>query len=110
MKEFEGYPFPDVVDYLVRGFKIGFSLGYMESPFAITAENLKSASDNESHVTAAIIKELKRKHIAGTFLKPPTEPFHCSPLGAIPKKDDTWHLILNLSSPRGYSVNGHIKR
>ena len=61
VKELEGYPFPDVVDYLVTGFKKGFSLGYTGSQFAITPKNLKSALDNESHVTAAIIKELERE-------------------------------------------------
>ena len=82
VKELEGYPFPDVVDYLVTGFKKGFSLGYMASRFAITPKNLKSALDNESHVTAAIIKELERKHIAGPFLKPPINPFIASHRGS----------------------------
>ena len=110
VKELEGYPFPDVVDYLVTGFRKGFSLGYTRSRFAITPKNLKSALDNESHVTAAIIKELERKHIAGPFLKPPIEPLHCSPLGAVLKKDDAWCLILDLSSPHGYSVNECISK
>ena len=75
VKELEGYPFPDVVTYLVTGFQKGFSLGYTGSQFAITPKNLKSALDNESHVTAAIIKELERKHIAGPSLKPLLNPF-----------------------------------
>ena len=110
VKECEGYPFPDVVDYLVTGFENDFSLGYTGSWFAITPKNLKSALDNESHVTAAIIKELEGKHIAGLFLKPPIKPLHCSPLGAVPKKDDSWRLIIDLSSPRGYSVNERISK
>ena len=37
-------------------------------------------------------------------------PFHCSPLGAVPKKDGSYRLILDLSSPRGCSVNEGISR
>ena len=38
------------------------------------------------------------------------EPFHCSPLGAVPKKDGTFRIILDLPSPRGCSVNEGISQ
>ena len=44
-------------------------------------------------------------HIAVPFPAPPLENLHCSALGAVPKNDNTWCLILDLSSPRSQSVN-----
>ena len=109
-KELEGYPVPEIPACLVPGFTSGFSSGYTGSRFALESKTLKSALDNETHVTAAIIKELDRKHMAGPFLSPPAEPLHCSPLGAVPKKDRSWHLILDLPSTRDYSVNKYISK
>ena len=109
-KELEGYPVPEIAVFLVAGFTSGFSLACTGSHFALVPKNSKSALDNETHVTAAIIKELDRKHMAGPFLSPPIEPLHCSPLGAVPKKDGSWHLISDLSSPRDYSVNEYISK
>ena len=36
--------------------------------------------------------------------------FHCSPLGAAPKKDGTVRVVLDLSSPKGFSVNDGINK
>ena len=43
-------------------------------------------------------------------MEPPLTPFHCSPLGAVPKKDGTFRIILDLSSPRRQSVNEGISK
>ena len=91
-------------------FRQGFRLGYTGPRFSITPKNLKSASDNKAHVTEAIAKELERRHIAGPLKTPPIHSLHCSPLGAVPKKDMSWHLILDLSSPKGLSVNEWISK
>ena len=39
---------------------------------------------------------------------PPFSCLHCSPLGAVPKKDGTHRIILDLSSPKNCSVNAGI--
>ena len=36
---------------------------------------------------------------------PPLPDIHCSPIGAVAKDDGSVRLILDLSSPRGSSVN-----
>ena len=72
--------------------------------------NLLTARSNPSPVTEAIRKELSRGHTAGPFSQPPMSPFHCSPLGAVPKKDGTFRIILDLSSPRGSSINEGIPK
>ena len=109
-RELEGYPDPEIAAYLVAAITSGFSLGYTGSRFVLAPKKWKFALDNETHVTAAIIKELDRKHTDGPFLSPLIELLHCSPLGAVPKKDGSWRLILDLSSPRDYSVNKYISK
>ena len=69
-----------------------------------------SALDNPEPVTRAIGKELSRGHFSGPFQVPPIFPFHCSPLGAVPKKNGTFCIILDLSSPRGFAVNEGISK
>ena len=59
-------------------------------------------------VSAAILKELLRGHTTGPFHAPPFSLFHCSPLGAVPKNDNTISLILDLSAPVGFSLNDGI--
>ena len=51
-----------------------------------------------------------RGHTSGPFDSPPYPVLHCSPLGAVPKKDNTYRLILDLSSPHGSSINAGISR
>ena len=53
----------------------------------------------------AINKELCRGHTSGPFVQPPLTPFHCSPIGAVVKKDSSCRLIMDLSQPRGYAIN-----
>ena len=44
------------------------------------------------------------------LLPRPHSRLYCSPLGAVPKKDGTFHIILDLSSPSGSSVNDGISQ
>ena len=55
-------------------------------------------------------KELSRGHVAGLFTKAPFENLHCSPLGAVPRKVGSYHLIIDLSSPPGRSINEGISK
>ena len=65
--ELEGYPFPELADYLISGLREGFHLGYTGPRFAITPKNLKSARDNAAQVTEAIVKELSRAILQDHF-------------------------------------------
>ena len=49
-------------------------------------------------------------HIVGPFKEPPFPNLHCSPLGAVPKKDGSYRLIIDLSSPPGKAVNDFISK
>ena len=90
-------------DFLISGFKDGFSLGY-EGPRKIKrlAPNLKFTIGNETILWNKVMKEVREKRYAGPFEKPPFEYFIQSPIGLVPKDNgkDT-RLIFHLSYPRG---------
>ena len=89
---------------------IGADLGYTSPNTSTTRPNNRSALARPSAVTAAIAAEVTRGHTAGPYASPPFSPFRCNPLGARDKPDGTVRLILDLSQPRGLSVNDHISR
>ena len=73
---------------------------------ASQTRNLRSASTHEDKVSDAIDTEVLRGHTSGPFNSPPFPVTHCSPLGAVKKgSSDKVRLILDLSQPRGKSVN-----
>ena len=109
-QELTGYSDMNMVDYLLSGFKLGFRIGYEGLDLPPIPKNLPSARDNPEQVTAVIIKEPERGHTAGPFTHPPFENFWCSPLGAVPKKDETHCLIIDLSSRNGLSINDFISK
>ena len=99
------HPDRNFVNFLNDGFTNGFSIGYRGFITPGQCRNLLSARQNIEAVSAAISKEVDRGHTIGPFPFLPFTNFHCSPLGAVPKKDGTHRIILDLSSPRGSSIN-----
>ena len=93
------------MSYVVNGLQFGFSTGFCGQLPHSASSNLKSSFEFFSDVSKAIHNEVERGHTAGPFAVPPLRDFHCSPLGAVPKKDGSARIILDLSSPRGSSVN-----
>ena len=49
-------------------------------------------------------------HTVGPFLNPPFPDLHCSPVGAVQKKDGSCRIILDLSQPKGRSINEGIDK
>ena len=72
--------------------------------------NLKSALLQPQAVSDDLQKELSRGHTAGPFPEPLLPNLQCSPLGVAPKKDCTWRIIMDLSSPSGSSINDYISK
>ena len=96
------------VNALINGLRYGFHIGFPSPRFSVCAPNRPSALEHREVVSAAIAKEVERGHTFGPFPTPPFPVFACSPLGCVPKKPDSWRLILDLSAPAGFSVNDGI--
>ena len=106
------YPCAATRNFLVSGFRFGFDIGFrgvFHTPNA-RPRNLRTARDNERLVSEAIHKELVRGHTSGPFPYAPFPETHCSPIGSDQKPDGSVRLILDLSSPRGDSVNDGISK
>ena len=101
--------------YLVQGFKYGFSLKY-QGPLLgniRTAPNLKLNVGTKFDVWNKVMTEVKAGRYAGPYKdKPPFDTFVQSPIGLVPKdKGKKTRLIFHLSYPReGDSVNSSIPR
>ena len=104
------HPDRDLVSFILDGFRFGFDIGFRGPVVPTRPRNLLSARSNPAPVVEAISKELRRGHTSGPFQGPPLSSFHCSPLGAVPKKDGSHRIILDLSSPRGCSINEGISK
>ena len=107
--KFKNFTF-HIQEYVIFGFTHGFDIGFVGEISHTRSHNLLSARRNALSVSLGISKEVARGHTFGPFQCPPVEPFHCSPLGVVPKKDGTFRIILDLSSPHGSSVNEGISR
>ena len=106
----ENHPDQRLVNSIITGFEVGFNIGY-KGPLTDTfPSNNKSAFVHKQGVTDAIRKEIARGHTAGPFATPPFPINHISPLGAVPKPDGTIRLIMDLSQPRGLSINEFISK
>ena len=75
-----------------------------------TQRNLLSARAHHKDVSTALAKEVSRGHTEGPFDVSPFPILHVSLLGAVEKKDGSYRIILDLSSPQGESVNDGIDR
>ena len=103
------HPDQELVSYVNNGFRVGFDLMYCGHIPSTFPNNLKSSSTYKREVDDAISKEVSRGHTSGPFKSAPFPSTHCSPLGAVEKKDSSSvRLILDLSQPRGCSVNEFI--
>lgn len=98
-------------DFLLAGFRFGFSIPFFGERSSYESPNLKSALDNPYVVRAKLGKELDAGRIVGPFTHPPFQNFRSSPLGVVPKKTPSeFRLIHHLSYPSGASVNDFIPK
>ena len=104
----ENYPYKHLTRFILDGLRGGFDIGYTGPVLETRPNNARSTIGCESGVTEAIKKELVRGHTSGPFIDPPFPVTHVSPLGAREKPDGSVRLILDLSSPRGMSINENI--
>ena len=102
-------PDTDLRNYVLVGLQEGFRLCFNDTPLASATRNSQSAYKHPDVVDEYLSEELQRGSIVGPFACPPMENLHISKFGVIPKSaPGEWRLILDLSSPSGFSVNDGI--
>ena len=100
---------PILAEQLLDGFINSVHVHTQAETHDITVRNPPSISQHSDIVSEKLARELKAGRMAGPFLSPPFQPFYISPLGLIPPNAlNEWRLILNLSFPRGLSINDGI--
>ena len=100
----------DVLDGLQNGFRVGFNPASVSLKSA--TQSMPSASLQPSVIDDYLSTELAKGRVADAFSSPPSPHLHISRFGVIPPKHQPgkWHLILDLSSPDGHSVNDGIRK
>ena len=101
------------VSYIIRGICEGFRLGFDRANQCRPAtRNLRSVQDHPEVVDAYLGKEvsLGRAFHFNAHSTPYLPELTTSPIGVIPKSNrpNKWRLIVDLSSPKGRSVNDGI--
>lgn len=93
-----------------QGFRIGFDPS--SSPLTSAKKNLQSASEHPEVIDQYLGTERDEARLAGPFPKSSIPRAHISRFGVIPKshQSDKWRLIVDLSHPRGRSINDGIPK
>ena len=93
---------------VVERFRHGADIGYRGTYHGRTITNNQSAERRHDGVTAAIAAEVAAGTTRGPFRSPPLRDFVVNPLSARDRAGGGTRLILDLSAPRGSSVNDGI--
>ena len=104
------HPDKYLVQYVMDGLSNGFDIGFNGISSITRPRNLLSSCENKIKISEAIDKELVRGHTSGPFPSPPFYNLHCSPIGAVIKKDRSCRLVMDLSQPQGSSINEYISK
>ena len=98
--------------YIHAGLSQGFRIGFDRRSSSLTSAsgNHPSASTNRLAASEYIHEELEAGRLLGPIEEQSLPMVHTSPIGLIPKahQPNKWRMIVDLSSPRGHSVNDGI--
>ena len=105
-----GHPDRAFIAYILQGIKEGFRIGFDRRYNCRSAiRNLKSVQEHPHVVDAYIQHEVSLGRVTPlrSEVTPPLVGLISSPIGVIPKRNrqSKWRLIVDLSSPKGSSVN-----
>ena len=87
-------PNQTLVHFVAQGRSFGFDIGFRGIAVPSRPRNLRSEEDNPRLVTSALVREVRRGHVAGP-LTSPLPVLCCSPLGSVPKSNGTVRFILD---------------
>ena len=112
--ELGDYPDQAAAAYVVTGLRKGFRTGFEASSVSLrsVSANMSSGLVHPSVIDAYLESEVSRGRMAGPFTALPCPELRISRFGVIPKNNQhvQWRLILDLSSPKGHSVNNGIPK
>ena len=109
--ELASHPNQAQVAYVLDGIRNGFRVGFQAHQRLHSAsKNKVSALANPQVIDAYLDNEVRLGRVAGPYPSPPMPNLQVSSFGVIPKRGQPgkWRLIVDLSSPRGRSVNDGI--
>ena len=102
------HPDREFVDYILRGIRQGFRIGFDRTAVRCRSakRNMLSAEQNPEVVESYLQKEREAGRVIGPLPRP-IAGLHVSRFGVIPKphQPGKWRLIVDLSYPKGASVN-----
>ena len=75
------HPNRDKVNYVIQGFRVGFSLKYNGPLENRQPKNLLSAYQHSGKLWASLMKEVHLGRMLGPFLVQPIDPLICLPVG-----------------------------
>ena len=103
------YPNKHVANKLLSGFSEGFYLHFSGPRTHIDNHNLVSAYQHPRELLKKIQTEVALGRVAGPFKKLRISNLRISPIGIVPKGNNTgWRLITYLSFPQDNSMNSFI--
>ena len=107
------YPNKHLVHFMLQGICNGFRIGFTNAPSALKAArfNSEGAQEHPEVVSDYLLAEISLGRIAGPFPPQAVPQVHISRFGVIPKgQTGKWRLIVDLSHPKGHSVNDGISK
>ena len=105
------YPDKQLVQFVLEGISKGFRIGFVKpaSSLCSARSNLSNALEHPDVVTEYLYTDMLLGHVAGPFPPRAVPHVHVSRFGVIPKgRTRKWRLIVDLSHPKGCSVNDGI--
>ena len=108
------HPKQSLVKFFIEGITVGFRIGFNYQTISLqpATRNMESANSHPTVVTDYLQAELNQNRVAGPFNAAILTTGHTSRFGVIPKnhRSNQWRLIVDLSYPKGHSVNDGIPR
>ena len=111
-----GHPDKEFTEYILRGIKHGFRVGFNVAVSQLKSQrsNMVSAAEHPDIVSYYLKEEMRKGRVikVGSLQEAESLRVHCSPFGVIPKRNSPskWRLILDLSSPAHHSTNDGIDK
>ena len=108
------HPDQEMIQFFLQGLATGFKVGfaYHHASLKPAKKNLRSAMEHPDVVQEYLENEIREKRVIGPFDKGTIPLAQVNRFGVIPKSHQPhkWRLIVDLSYPRGNSVNDGVPK